>query len=156
MKSDNLILFAPLIFVSHFLEESSGFVIWFNSHVDRGITPGLFWRVNITALVITLIVVAFEWFSRSASSLTLAVAWLGFLMLANGIFHVVGAFVDRSYVPGLATAALLYLPYYSWLFVKGVKSKRVGVLVLILAAVIGAIPMLAHGYLILFRGSRLF
>src|ERR1700675_4164410 len=76
MKSDNLILFAPLIFVSHFLEESSRFVIWFNSHVDRGISPGLFWRVNITALVITLIVVAFEWFSRSASSLTLAVAWL--------------------------------------------------------------------------------
>ena len=155
-KWRNPILLAPLIFVGHFLEESPEFVPWFNAHVARGITSGLFWRVNITALMITLIVVAFEGFSRSEASLTLAIAWLSFLMLANGIFHVVGAFVDRTYVPGLATAVLFYLPYYSWLFMRGVKSKRVNASILTIAAVIGAIPMLAHGYLIVFRGSRLF
>jgi len=150
------ILLAPPIFIVHFLEEAPTFVSWFNSHVARGITSEMFWRVNLTALVITLIVVAVEWFSQSSLSLVLVVAWLGCLMLANGIFHIVGAIVDGRYVPGLITAALLYLPYYFWLFMRGVKSGKVAPLVLILAAIIGAIPMCVHGYLIVFRGSRLF
>ena len=149
-------LLAPFIFVCHFLEESPGFVEWFNSHVGRGITSGLFWQVNISALVITLIVVGFEWFSRSAFSLTLAIVWLSFLMLANAIFHVVGGLVDGQYGPGLATAILLYLPYYPWAFIKAVNSKRVKITGLVVAAVLGSLPMLIHGYPILFRGSRLF
>ena len=155
-KSISPILLAPPIFVVHFLEEAPTFVSWFNSHVARGITPGMFWRVNLTALAITLIVVAWEWFSRSQLSLVLAVGWFGFLFFANAMLHIGGAIVDRGYVPGLITAALLYLPYYLWLFVRGVKSKRVAAPVLFLSAIIGAIPMLAHAYLILFRGSRLF
>jgi hypothetical protein len=151
-----LILLAPLIFVSHFLEESPGFVQWFNEHVARGITSGLFWRVNLSALAITLIVVGIEWFSRSAFSLTLAIAWLSFLMLANAVLHLAGSLVDEGYVPGLATALLLYLPYYSWFFLKAVKSKRVKVIVLAVGASLGSLPMLVHGYLILFQGSRLF
>ncbi|HEX8921369.1 MAG TPA: hypothetical protein VF766_07810, partial [Pyrinomonadaceae bacterium] len=59
-------------------------------------------------------------------------------------------------VPGLATALLLYLPYYFWLFIKAVKSRRVKLEWLVLGVVLGSLPMLVHGYLILFRGSRLF
>jgi hypothetical protein len=154
--ASRLLLLAPVIFVSHFLEEAPGFVQWFNGHVPRGITPGLFWRVNISALVITLIVVGIEWFSRSALSLALAIGWLGFLMLANAILHITGGVVDRQYVPGLATAILLYLPYYSWFFMKAAQSKRVKVELLVACAVAGSLPMLIHGYLIIFRGSRLF
>ena len=150
------LLLAPFIFICHFLEESPRFVEWFNSHVARGITSELFWTVNITALVITVVVVGVEWFSRSAFSLTLALLWLGFLMLANALLHIVGGVVDKKYVPGLATAILLYLPYYFWLFIEAVKSKRVKVSVLLAAAVVGSLPMLTHGYLIIFRGSRLF
>jgi uncharacterized protein with HXXEE motif len=150
------LLLAPFVFVSHFLEESLTFVEWFNTHVARGITSGLFWRVNISALVITIVVVGIEWFSRSAFSLSLAIVWLSFLMFANAIFHIVGGVVDRQYVPGLATAILLYIPYYSWFFMKAVKSKRVTIIGLIVATVLGSLPMLMHGYLILFRGSRLF
>jgi hypothetical protein len=151
-----IVVLAPFIFVCHFLEESPGFVEWFNAHVAPGITSGLFWSVNISALVITLIVVGSEWLSRSAFSLTLVIAWLGFLMLANAIFHIAGGLVDRQYVPGLVTAVLLYIPYYFWLFVKAMKSERVNPAVLFVAAVLGSIPMLIHGYLIVFRGSRLF
>jgi len=151
-----IVVLAPLIFVCHFLEESPRFVEWFNAHVARGISSGLFWRVNISALVITLIVVGSEWLSRSAFSLTLVIAWLGFLMLANALLHIAGGLVDRQYVPGLVTAVFLYIPYYLWLFVKAVKSERVNQLVLFAAAVLGSIPMLVHGYLIIFRGSRLF
>lgn len=150
------LLLAPLVFVCHFLEESPTFVQWFNAHVARGITPGLFWRVNISGLVITLMVVGIEWFSRTAFSLSLALMWLSFLMLANAVFHIVGGVVDKQYVPGLATAVLLYLPYYFWLAIGAVKSRRVTVAPLAAVAVLGSLPMLAHGYLILFRGSRLF
>lgn len=155
-NASRLLLLAPVIFVCHFLEESPGFVQWFNEHVARGITSGLFWRVNLSALVITLMVVGIQWFSRSALSLTLAIVWLGFLMLANAIFHVVGGVVDRQYVPGLVTAILLYLPYYSWFFIGAVRSRQVKFIVLVVGAVLGSLPMLIHGYLIIFRGSRLF
>ena len=112
--------------------------------------------MNISALVITLVVVGIEWFSRSGFSLTLVIAWLGFLMLANAIVHIAGGLFDRQYVPGLVTAVLLYIPYYLWLLVKAVKSERVNSSVLFVAAVLGSIPMLIHGYLIVVRGSRLF
>jgi hypothetical protein len=150
------LLLAPLIFVCHFLEESPGFVSWFNFHVARGITSGLFWQVNISALVITLIVVGINWFAQSAISLILAITWLSLLMLANAIFHITGGLVDGQYVPGLATAILLYLPYYSWFFMRVVKSRRVKFPLLAVGAVLGSLPMLIHGYLIIFRGSRLF
>lgn len=150
------LLLAPFVFVVHFLEESPGFVGWFNSHVARGITQSLFWGVNLTALFITLAAVLFEWFSRTPLSLDVALAWLGFLMPANALFHVAGSLVDRRYVPGLATAVLLYLPYYLWLFVRALKSRRVTAAALLAAAVPCALPMLVHGYLILFRGDRLF
>jgi hypothetical protein len=91
-----------------------------------------------------------------AFSLSLAIAWLSFLMLANALFHIVASFVDGSYVPGLVTAALFYLPYSFWLATKIMKSRRVKVSMLIGAAVVGAIPMVVHGYRILFLGSRLF
>jgi uncharacterized protein with HXXEE motif len=148
------ILLAPVIFVCHFLEESPRFVSWFNSHVARGITSDLFWTVNLTALVITLFVVVVGWLSRSSGSAILIAGWFGFLMGANALFHIVGGFVDRAYVPGLITAVLLYVPYYSWLFVR--ITRRAGPVAVTAAALIGATPMLIHGYLILFRGSRLF
>jgi hypothetical protein len=154
--SSRAILLAPFIFVCHFLEESPTFVAWFNAHVARGITSGLFWRVNISALAITLIVVGIEWLSRSAFSLTLIIAWLGLLMFANAIFHIAAGLVDWHYVPGLVTAVLLYIPYYLWLFTKALRSERVKPAGLFVAAVLGSIPMLIHGYLIVFRGSRLF
>lgn len=150
------LLLAPFIFASHFLEESPRFVEWFNAHVTRGITSELFWRVNISALVITVLVMVLEGFSRSGFSLTIALAWLSFLMLANAIFHLVGGLIDRQYVPGLATAILLYIPYYSWLLMKAVKSKRVKAIGLVVAAALGSLPMFIHGYLILFQSSRLF
>ena len=86
----------------------------------------------------------------------LALTWLGFLMLANALFHIAGSLVDGRYVPGLLTAILLYLPYYLWLSVMAVKSRRVKFTAASACALLGALPMFAHGYLILFRGSRLF
>jgi hypothetical protein len=150
------LLFAPLVFVAHFLEESPGFVPWFNAHVTRGITADLFWTVNATALLITVLVTLVFWATGSAAAVVLIVAWLSFLMLTNAVFHVTGAIVDRGYVPGLVTAILLYLPYCGWVAWQLVRHRRVAPGLLAAAAVLGAIPMAVHGYRILFLGTRLF
>jgi hypothetical protein len=150
------LLLAPLVFVIHFLEESPGFVPWFNAHVSRGITQQLFWTVNATGLIITVILVAGYWASRSEVSILLSVAWLSFLMLTNAIFHMVGAVVDRGYVPGLASAIFLYLPYCAWVASHILRGRRLAGGALTAATVLGGIPMAVHGYRILFLGSRLF
>jgi hypothetical protein len=150
------LLFAPLVFVAHFLEESPGFVPWFNAHVTRGITTDLFWTVNATALLITVLVTLAFRATGSAIAVVLIVAWLSFLMLTNAIFHITGAIVDHAYVPGLATAILLYLPYCGWVAGQVVRNRLAAPGVLAAAAVFGAIPMALHGYRILFLGTRLF
>ncbi|HEX9582105.1 MAG TPA: HXXEE domain-containing protein [Gemmatimonadales bacterium] len=150
------LLLAPAVFVAHFLEEAPGFVGWFNDHVTSSITAGLFWQVNITALVITVAIVALNLFQASALALTVGVAWFSFLMGANALFHVVGGLADRSYVPGLITACVLYVPYYSWFMWRVLRSRRVPALVVAVAALLGALPMMVHGYRIVFLGTRLF
>jgi hypothetical protein len=150
------LLFAPLVFVAHFLEESPGFVPWFNAHVTRGITADLFWTVNATGLVITVLVILAFWATRSAAAVIVVVAWLSFLMLTNAGFHIMGAIVDRGYVPGLVTAIFLYLPYCGWVAWQVVHNRSVSPGLVAAAAVLGAIPMAVHGYRILFLGSRLF
>lgn len=146
---------APVVFIAHFAEEAPGFVDWFNSHVSPGITPALFWQVNITCLVVTLIVSAVTWFDDSAASATFAVAWFSFLMGANAFVHIAGAMVDRGYVPGLVTAVVLYVPYFAFLFFHATK-RGARIVVLLTIAVIAALPMVIHGYRIVFLGTRLF
>ena len=94
--------------MAHFLEESPGFVPWFNAHVARGITADLFWTVNATGLLITVLISLGFWTTKSTAAVVIAVAWLSFLMLTNAVFHITRALVDRGYVPGLATAIFLY------------------------------------------------
>ena len=150
------LLLAPLVLVAHFLEESPGFVPWFNAHVARGITADLFWTVNATALLITVLVVLVYRAGESAAGEILLVGWLSFLMLTNAIFHITGAIVDQGYVPGLATAILLYLPYCGWVAAEVLRTRRMALGLLAAAAVVGGIPMAVHGYRILFLGTRLF
>lgn len=151
-----LLLAAPLIFVAHVAEEAPGFVTWANAHIDRDITQADFWRVNATGLLVTLAVVAFEWLSRSKSSAMVALTWLGFVMTGNAVLHTAGAIVDRGYAPGVITALLLYVPFSSLAASSAVRTRRLSAYSATLAMVLGALPMLAHGYMILFRGTRLF
>src|SRR4030095_6480893 len=151
-----ILILAPLIFMGHFMEESAGFVSWFNAHVNPPITPGLFWTVNITALLITIIITIIELAAPSFASVALLILWLSFLMLANAIFHITGAIVDWHYMPGLVTAVILYLPYYFFVLGKLLQKGRLKLLPAIVLILSGSAPMLIHGYLILFRGSRLF
>jgi hypothetical protein len=151
-----LLLAAPLIFVAHVLEEAPGFVTWVNAHIDRDITQEMFWTVNLTGLGITLLVVLFEWVTRSKGSAIAALAWLGFVMVGNAALHTTGALVDRAYAPGVITALLLYVPFSAMVIASAERNRRLSVSAAAAAIVLGSLPMLAHGYMILFRGTRLF
>jgi hypothetical protein len=151
-----IVLLAPIVFAAHFLEEGSSFVAWFNDHVARGITPGLFWTVNLSALVITLLLAVGVRAARSAVVSLIFIGWLSFLMLTNAVFHVTAAVVDGGYVPGLLTAVVLYLPYCVWLGMQLVRTRVLPAGAVAVAALIGGLPMAIHGYWILFRGDRLF
>lgn len=147
---------APVIFICHILEESTGYVAWFNEHVRNGITMPLFWRVNTLSLAITLLVMSMELVKPSIFSAFLIVLWFGFLMLANAVFHIIGAIVTQHYMPGLITAALLYLPYYFFLVGQLLQRVRLTLPVAIILFIIGSAPTLIQGYLVIFRGARLF
>ena len=57
---------------------------------------------------------------------------------------------------GLVTAVLLYLPYYGWVVARVVQSRRLRRSAVAGVATAGALPMLVHGYLIVFEGGRWF
>jgi hypothetical protein len=150
------LLIAPLVFAGHVLEEAPRFVEWFNSHVERGITAELFWNVNLSAGIITVMIAGAVWLWPSQGSVLVAVAWLSFLMLANAIFHLVATLADGAYAPGVVTALLLYLPYFIWVIARIMRSRQIRWELILGMVVVGASPMLVHGYRIVFMRSRLF
>jgi len=151
-----LAILLPLVFALHVLEESPGFVTWFNLHADPDITDGLFLSVNATAFAITVIIAAIAAGTRDRIAALVATAWVGFLMLANAIFHLVATLEFGSFTPGVITGTLLYLPL-SVVFIAVVARKyRLAPAVVMGVALLGGIPMYIDGWLIVFRGTRLF
>lgn len=146
----------PFVFAIHVAEEAPGFVGWFNSLVTPDITQQLFLSVNLIAFLITLAIGILVASSRDTGLCMLAVAWVGFLMLANGLFHIVATLVHLRYSPGVMTGSVLYLPMsilFMWAVIRECASSWRTV---VLVALAGGVPMYIHGYLIAFRGSRLF
>ncbi len=150
------ILLAPLLFICHVAEEAPGLVDWMNILIDRDITQSLFLSVNLTGLIITsgLSVLTAGTKERTITLITLG--WLGFMMFANALFHILATLVYRQYAPGTITSVILYLPFVFWftrllISKTGMKPKTI-----ITAILIGSIPMAIHGYLIIFEGNRLF
>jgi|SRR5215213_1016325 len=151
-----LALLAPVVFVVHVAEEAPTFVSWFNRLVEPDISEPLFLRVNATAFVITVVLAAVLAATREPAVAVIDLAWMAFLFFANALFHLTATVVHHTYSPGAVTAAVLYLPYFAVLFSVVLKRMRVPVSVALVVTILGALPMAAHGYLIVFRGSRLF
>ena len=151
-----LALLLPVIFLIHVAEEAPRFVAWFNSLVAQGITQPLFLSVNVVAFVITLALSVLIAASPEPAAGLLLSAWVGFLMLANALFHIIGTAAHARYSPGVITATLLYLPAGILTLRAICREAGVRPASAAIAAALGAVPMLVHGYLIVFRGSRLF
>jgi len=156
MALRKLVLVAPVLFILHVVEEAPGFVAWFNGLVPRGITQNLFLTVNAAALTITILIALLVAASPDPASGLVLAAWVGFLMLANGMLHIVGTIAHARYCPGVVTGTLLYLPYGVLLLRRIVRDLQVSPVAVLGVAALGAVPMLVHGYLIVFRASRLF
>ncbi len=156
MTLRKLVLAAPFVFILHVLEEAPGFVAWFNSLVPRGIAQDLFLTVNAVALTITVLIALLVVAAPNAASGLILAAWVGFLMLANGLFHLVGTIAHARYCPGVITGTVLYIPFGILLLRWIIRDLDLRPLLVLGTAALGAVPMLAHGYLIVFRASRLF
>jgi hypothetical protein len=139
----------------HVAEEAPGFVDWFNGLVADGITFPLFAWVNAGGFLITLSVAMLLASSRDKPAALVAIAWLGFLMLGNSIVHITATLVLGRYAPGVVTSLLLYLPFFLWFLVISLDRFRLRLGTALLAAAAGALPMLVHGYFIIFEGQRL-
>jgi hypothetical protein len=151
-----IILLAPSFFLLHVLEEFPNFVQWLNSLVINEINPSTFLTVNVIGFIITVFITLLMAFSRDRIIIFLTLFWLSFLMFANGIFHVAATLIHRSYSPGALTSLLLYIPYFIWFTWLLVKVNNIKTIHLIFIIFLGALPMLSHGYFIIFQGPRLF
>lgn len=151
-----LALLAPIVFVIHVVEEAPTFVPWFNSIVEPDISESRFLAVNAIAFIITVALGGALAATRERAIAVVNLAWLGFLMFANALLHLTATAVHHRYSPGAVTSLCLYLPYFALLFAVVLRRLRVSWGVALLATALGSLPMAAHAYLIVFRGSRLF
>ena len=151
-----IVLIAPVIFVAHVVEEAPGFVEWANSLVENDITQQLFIAVNTGGFVVTAVLAVIVALSCSRDAIVAMLAWLSFLMFGNAILHVGATVVLGRYAPGVVTSLVLYLPFFFLFLRRALRQFDIGLVSAAVVVVVGAFPMLVHGYLIVFRGSRLF
>jgi hypothetical protein len=150
-----LLLLAGLVFALHVCEEATGFVEWMNRRLEAPMTMQEFVVNNAAALLVTLVLTGAIALGGGRGPALALVAWLSFLMLANGALHLVAAALERAYVPGALTAGLLYLPYFAVAFSACRRIGGIGLRPALAAALLGALPMLAQGAAILGAGRRL-
>lgn len=155
-RARRVLLLAPVVFALHVYEEYPAFIDWMNRRVDQPMTVERFTAINGSAFAITLALsVAAAFLGGRATALAL-VAWLAFLMLANGILHVLATAIDGAYAPGTLTSAVLYLPYFA---IALAACRRVGDGIgwrpALVATLLGALPMLLQGAGVLTGGRRL-
>jgi len=116
---------APLIAASlHIIEEfvfPGGFAAW-----DRGYRPQF--RQSIAPrfhIIINGLLLVLCYDAAVAGPTPLGIfLWLtvAALLATNGIWHVYGAFVTRSYSPGMVTGALLYVPMAVLGYVASIRT----------------------------------
>jgi hypothetical protein len=155
-RETRLLLVAPVVFALHVYEEYPAFIEWMNRRVSPAMTAESFALVNGMAFVVTLLLALATVLGRGRGLALSLVAWLSFLMLANGVLHLLATAIDGAYAPGAITSALLYLPYFALAFSA---CRRIGGAIplrpALTAAVLGALPMLAQGAAVLLGGRRL-
>lgn len=150
-----LLALAPLVFLAHFVEEAFGFLDWFNALVEPDMARGTFYTVNGLALAVTAVLAASGIRRRDHRFGLLFIAWLGFLMLANGCLHIAASFIFAGYIPGVITSVVLYLPFFVFAVFTICREFEVRLPAALIAAAIGAAPMLLQGVGVLANGRRL-
>ncbi len=106
-----LIFVQTPIYMFHQVEEHTGdrFRIWVNNNLFHGVPPltdeAILW-INIPGVWgVSIVCLYLAAFVKPGWGLAIV-----YLVLVNGIIHIVGAIVKRGYNPGLWTGILLFLP----------------------------------------------
>ena len=82
-----LLSLAPLVFLAHVVEEAPGLIAWMNGRFELDLTMWYFVAMNAIGLLVTVVVAAPSVRSRNYFRALGVIAWLSFLMLANGVLH---------------------------------------------------------------------
>lgn len=99
----------PLTYLIHAAEElRGGFPAWVSRIAGISVTPELFLRFNAMFFVGMVAAVLLARYVPGAGwiAVTLAVS-----IAVNGLFHLAGTIVTRSYSPGVVTGVLLWVPF---------------------------------------------
>ncbi len=153
-KSSRVFYLAPVILLAHQVEEWPGLRQWLNRHVEPDISQSGFVALNAVGLLITVTLAAAS-ARRKEATVILFMAWLGFLMLANGLVHLAASLAYQEYVPGTVTGVVLYLPYFLLAASHASRHHGIPARTVALAAMIGAVPMALQAVTILAAGRRL-
>ena len=156
LSLNRLVWGAPLIFLLHVVEEAPCFVVWINSLVSGYITDQAFIVVNASGFVITLLVSIAVARSKDGLVVLVALAWFSFVMFANAVLHITATAVHGLYSPGVITSIVLYLPFYLWFVSLVARRTAFRTAAIASSVVVGALPMLLHGYFIIFEGRLVF
>jgi Protein of unknown function with HXXEE motif len=79
----------------------------------------------LTATVLPIAVVTWA-ILRPGKVLLVAALFLESVLLVNAGWHILAAVVNRGYVPGVITAALINLPFGMYVLQKAVKQQWIG------------------------------
>jgi len=103
-----LVWLLPLSYALHILEEwFGGFPEWMALILGSELPRAAFVMINATAML-AMLIAARATIAREKNG------WMGIaiatILFVNGIAHILGSLVTRSYSPGLLTSIVLYLP----------------------------------------------
>jgi hypothetical protein len=127
-----------------------GFPAWVSAFAGISVTPELFLRLNAMFL---MGMVAVVFLARSVPGAGWIVVTLAVSVALNGLLHLAGTLLTRSYSPGVVTGLLLWVPL--GLFAARSMRGRLSFPVFLLAC-LGGVALQAMVSMLLLRsvGSR--
>ena len=129
-----ILILIGVTLVLHNTEEYFAFPIFFRSpsRLPQWLpTPGLLVNTRdlhlalVMATVLPLVVIAWAGW-RPGKALLVCVLFLESVLLVNAVWHVIAAVLNRGYVPGVATAALINLPFGIYVLRRAVRERWIG------------------------------
>lgn len=147
---------APLLFLLHVVEEYPRLIPWLNSLLRQDITTAEFFALNAFAFMMLAGLTAFAVIDPGPVSALLFLTLVSVMMAWNALFHVLATLKLGAYAPGVITSVALYVPYTVLVTRAAWRERLARIGALGTACVVGAGTMGVHGFLILFRGGRLF
>lgn len=114
-----MLIFIPVGFLIHILEEYPQFPIWATKHF--GTTTRDWYILTHTILFLLVLFVTLLSIGKSHSGIFLAVATQT-IIFTNGLFHVLTTYFFREYSPGVISSILITFPY-SYIFYQNVLQN---------------------------------